>query len=199
MKQEKKEKILNLANKKGLLRPKDVQDIGLPRQYVYRLCKRGELEKVGRGLYKLPEKDFSENQMLLEVARRVPHATVCLLSALRIHDMTTQNPFRIWIAIHHKDRSPEIDVPLKITRMTGEALSEGREEREIDNVKVHVYNPAKTVADCFKFRNKIGLDVAIQSLREFRNQNMGTLAELWKYARIDRVHNVIQPYVEAQR
>ena len=135
--------------------------------------------------------------MLLETAKKLPGAALCLLSALRFHDMSTQNPFQIWIAIHHKDRSPKIDVPIKIIRMTGDALEKGREEHFVDNVKITVYNPAKTVADCFKFRNKIGIDVCLEALRDYKRQKKGTVNELWKYSKIDRVQNIIRPYIEA--
>ncbi len=190
-------KIIELAEKYSVLRPKDVEKYNIPRQYVYRLYNKGKLEKIGRGLYKLPEKEFSEDVMLLEIAKKVPNSVVCLVSALRFHDMTTQNPFQIWIAIHNKDRAPEIDVPLKIIRMTGDALEKGSEKHLIDNIEVNVYCPAKTVADCFKFRNKIGLDVGIEALKEYKKKDKGTVDMLWEYSKINRVQNVIRPYIEA--
>ncbi|MDA3792314.1 MAG: type IV toxin-antitoxin system AbiEi family antitoxin domain-containing protein [Elusimicrobia bacterium] len=190
-------KIIELAEKYSVIRPKDVEKHNIPRQYVYRLYNEGKLEKISRGLYKLPDKELSEDIMLLEIAKKVPNAVICLISALRFHDMTTQNPFQIWIAIHNKDWASEIDLPLKIIRMTGDALEKGSEEHLIDNIKVNVYCPAKTVADCFKFRNKIGLDVAIGALKEYKKQNKGTIDMLWEYSKIDRVQNIIRPYVEA--
>jgi len=194
---DKMEKVLKIAEEKGIIRPKDVQKEGLPRKYVYRLHDQGKLEKIDRGLYKIPEKEFTENQMLLEVAKKCHKATICLLSALRFHEMTSQNPHRIWIAVHNQDKKPEINVPLKVIRMTGKALTEGREEHKVDGISLKVYTPAKTVADCFKFRNKIGLDVAIEALREYKSNDMGEMSKLWEYAKLDRVHNVIQPYAEA--
>lgn len=194
---EKMEKVLKLAEEKGIIRPKDVQEEGLPKKYIYRLYDQGKLEKIDRGLYKIPQKEFSESQMLLEVAKKAPKATICLLSALRFHEMTTQNPHRIWITIHNKDKKSEINVPLKVTRMTGKALTEGKEVHNVDDIPVKVYKPAKTVTDCFKFRNKIGLDIAIEALREYRSKDMGKMSEIWDYARMDRVQNVIQPYAEA--
>ena len=129
------EKIIELAEKNTVLRPKDVEKYNIPRQYIYRLYNKGKLEKIGRGLYKIPDKEISEDIMLIETAKKVPNAVICLLSALRFHDMTSQNPFQIWIAIHHKDWAPEINIPLKIIRMTGGALKEGCEEHLIDNIK----------------------------------------------------------------
>jgi len=194
----KMEKVLQLAEEKGVIQPKDIAAAGLPRKYIYRLLKRGKLEKIDRGLYKIRGKEFSESEMLLKIAKKAPDATICLLSALRFHNMTTQNPHRIWIAIHNKEKPPDLDVPLKVIRMTGKALTEGRKQHVIDSISLKVYEPAKTVTDCFKFRNKIGLDVALEALREYRRGNLGTMAELWSYAKINRVKNVIQPYVEAQ-
>lgn len=197
MSKAKKDEILNIAKEKGILRPRDIKEQNIPRQYIYQLYNSGKLQKIGRGLYKIPDKELSEDIMILEVVKRIPRATLCLLSALRFHDMTSQNPFQIWIAIHHKDWSPELELPLKIIRMTGDALDAGREEHLVDNIKVAVYNPAKTVADCFKFRNKIGLDVALEALRDYRNQRKGTIDMLWKYSKIDRVQKIMRPYIEA--
>ena len=112
-------KILKLIEKKGLISPREVEEENISRQYVYSLCKKGRLKRVSRGLYKLPNKEFSENEMIMEVAHKVPNATICLLTALRFHDMTVQNPFKIWIAIHHKAHTPKINMPIKIIRMTG--------------------------------------------------------------------------------
>ena len=190
-------KILEIAAKDGLVTPQDVIRHDIPRQYIYQLHRSGQLEKVGRGIFKLPSKELSEDIMLLEMAKKMPGVPLCLLSALRFHDMTTQNPFQIWIAIHHKDRSPNLNLPLRIIRMTGDALKEGVEEHLKENIKITVFNPAKTVADCFKFRNKIGLDVALEALREYKEQKKGTVDMLWKYSKIDRVQKTIRPYIEA--
>ena len=191
-------KILKLIKTNGIISPKEIEEKNISRQYVYRLCKKGKLKKISRGLYKLPNKKFSENEILLEVAHRMPNAIICLLTALRFHNMTVQNPFKIWIAIHHKAHTPKINMPIKIIRMTGEAFTEGNVKYNIDNMQVNIYNPAKTVADCFKFRNKIGMEVVLEALREYIEQQKGSIDELWKYAKIDRVHNIIRPYIEAQ-
>lgn len=191
--------ILELADEKGILRPKDVQEEGLPRQYVYRLHDEEKLEKVGRGLYKLPDKVFTINQRVIEASRKVSHGVICLISALEFHDMTTQIPKKVWMAIEVKAREPEMEFPTEIVRMSGDAFEEGIEEHEVDNVKVRVYNPAKTVADCFKFRRKIGLEVCLDALRDFRRQNMGTMDDIWKYTKINRVLKIMRPYMEAQQ
>ncbi|MCK4642552.1 type IV toxin-antitoxin system AbiEi family antitoxin domain-containing protein [bacterium] len=194
----KEDKVLKIVEKEGMITPKEIEKRNISRQYIYQLYRKGKLEKVSRGLYKLANSLFSQNEMLIAVANSIPAATICLLTALRFHDMTVQNSYRIWISIHHKSHSPRASIPLKIIRMTGKSLTEGREEYVIDNTKIFVYNPAKTVADCFKFRNKIGIDVALEALREFIDQKKGTIDELWRYAKIDRVQNIIRPYLEVQ-
>ena len=191
--------ILELAEAKGILRPKDVQEEGLPRQYVYRLYEQGKLEKISRGLYKLPEKQFSMSDTQLEACKRITHGVLCLKTALRFHDMTTQNPHKIWMAIEVKAWEPEVDLPMKFIRMSGESFESGIEEHKVDNIPVRVYSAAKTVADCFKFRSKIGLEVCLDALRDFRFQNIGTMDDIWKYAKINRVLNVMRPYMEAQK
>ncbi len=136
--------------------------------------------------------------MLALASRRVPHGLICLLSALRFHDLTTQNPSRIWLAIDRKARAPrEPELPLQIVRFSGPALSEGVEEHAVDGVPVRVYSSAKTVADCFEYRRKIGLDVALEALREYLHSRRGSIDELWRYAGVCRVQNVMRPYLEA--
>jgi predicted transcriptional regulator of viral defense system len=146
----------------------------------------------------LPEADVTEHVSLVEASLRVPHAVVCLLSALRFHGVGTQNPHEVWLAIGHKARKPAASqLPLRFVRFSGDALSKGVEIHEIQGVPVPIYSPAKTLADCFKFRNKIGLDVAIEALRDGWRRRRFTMDELWGYARMDRVSNVIRPYLEA--
>jgi predicted transcriptional regulator of viral defense system len=134
---------------------------------------------------------------LAVAAKRVPRGTVCLLSALQFHGLTTQNPLDVWLAIGHKDREPTVDaVSLRIVRMSGDAHTEGIEEHEIEGVSVPIYEPAKTVADCFKYRSRVGLDVALEALRDFHEQG-GSMDALWRYADLCRVQSVIRPYMEA--
>ena len=132
-----------------------------------RAVRRGQLERVGRGLYGLPGREVSAHGSLAEVARRVPKGVVCLLSALRFHGLTTQAPFEVWLAIENKSLAPKLDFPpLRIVRFSGAALTEGVEEQVVDGVTIRITCVAKTVADCFKYRNKIGLDVALETLRK---------------------------------
>jgi predicted transcriptional regulator of viral defense system len=140
----------------------------------------------------------TEHHSLAEVAKRSPSATVCLVSALAFHAITTQNPREVWIALPRGSRTPRFENrKLRIVRFSGAALNEGRVEHRIEGVRVMIYGPAKTIADCFKFRNKIGLDVAIEALRECVRQRKATIAEIRRYAEISRVARVIQPYLES--
>lgn len=192
------DKLLDLARTQGLVRPSDLAPLGIPRVALTRAVRRGQLERVGRGLYGLMARPVSAHGTLAEVARRVPKGVVCLLTALRVHDLTTQAPFQVWLAIANKAASPRLDYPpLRLVRFSGPALAEGVEEHVIDGVTVRITCVAKTVADCFKYRNKIGLDVALEALREAWAAKRMTSDEIWHYAKIDRVANVMRPYLES--
>lgn len=190
--------ILKMAKNKKLFRAGEIQSAGLSRSSLYNLVKSGKVERIGRGLYSFPNADLTEHQTLLETAKLVPNAVICLLSALSFHELTTQNPFEVWIAIERKARIPKVEtLPLKILFFTGEAFTEGIETHEIEGIAVRVYNPAKTVADCFKYRNKIGLDVALEALRDVWRKRKATMDELWYYAKVCRMTNVMRPYLES--
>lgn len=192
------QKVLDLAAERGLIRPRDLTERGLPTVALTRLVRHGRLQRVGRGLYSLPDRPVSEHNALAEVARKHPQAIVCLLSALRFHDLTTQSPFEVWLAIPNKARAPKMDYPpLRIVRFSGEALTVGVEDHVIDGVSVRVTSVARTVADCFKFRNKIGLDVALEALQEAWRAKRVSMDELWRYATLCRVTNVMRPYMES--
>lgn len=195
---EKTDRILDLARELGILRPRELDQYGIPRKYLYRLEQKGKLQRVGRGLYALPDARPSENRSLAEAAKRVPSGVICLLSALRFHELTTQAPFEVWMAIGQKAWRPRVEYPpLRIVRFSGAALREGVEEHVVEGVPVSVFSPAKTVADCFKYRNKVGLDVAIEALRECLRARRCSRDDLWYFGRVCRVHNVIRPYLEA--
>jgi predicted transcriptional regulator of viral defense system len=191
------EHVLALARRHGILRPRDLGAARIPRSYLRRLVKRRVLERTGRGLYRLAGDEIDEHHSMAEACKRVPHGVVCLLSALRFHDLTTQAPFEVWMAIDVKARAPAADhPPLRIVRMSGDARTKGIEEHRVEGVTVKVYSVAKTVADCFKYRNKIGLDVAIEALREYRRVR-GSMDDLSRMAVVCHVTNVIRPYIEA--
>jgi len=198
MKNSRSQKIIDLVSEKGIIRPRDLKQLGIPETYLYRLVGSGDLVRIARGLYTTPGFTFSEHESLAEVCKRVPHGVICLLSALNFHNLTTQLPFQVWMAIHHKTRSPKIDiVPVRIIRMSGASLDEGIEVHKVDKVPVNVFGPAKTVVDCFKYRNKVGLDVALEALRDCWQKRQCTMDELWRFAKICRVTEVIRPYLES--
>ena len=192
------QRVLDLARQKGMLRPGDLRDVGAARVVLTRLTASGQLEKVGRGLYRLPGINASEYETLSAVATRVPQAVFCLLTALQFHGLTTELPRQVWIAMPRGSHVPKIDYPpVKMVQFTGEAYAEGVEVFERDQVGLRVYSVAKTVADCFKHRNKIGLDVALVALRDARAQKKASAGELWRFAKICRVANAMRPYLEA--
>lgn len=190
--------VLALARKHPLLRARDLAAQGLSTVTLSRLVAAGKLTRVARGLYSLPGRALSEHRSLAEVAIRVPRGVVCLLSALRVHDIGTQAPPDVWLAIPHRMPAPRLDQPaLRVVRMSGAALSDGVARFRVDGVDVAVFGAAKTVADCFKFRNKIGLDVALEALREAWRERKVTMDDLWRYAEVDRVAKVMRPYLQA--
>ena len=187
-----------LAGEFGVLRPRDVEAAGIPREYLLRLLRKGVLVRSGRGLYRLASAPVTEHHSLAEVAKRVPDGTICLLSALAFHELSTQLPPEVWIALPAGRRAPRTDTAkIRVVRFTGRALTEGRQIERIEGVPVSVYSAAKTVADCFKFRNKIGLDVAIESLRNCLRTRRASVREISHYAEICRVARVMRPYLEA--
>jgi len=189
---------LKLAEQRGVLRARDLRDQAIPAVILSRLVDSGQLTRISRGLYTLPTRTPSEQHQLAEVAARSPTAVYCLLTALRFHGITTQNPHELWIALPNKSRSPRIEYPpLRTVRYSGDALTQGIEVHTVDGVTVKVYSIAKTIADCFKFRNKIGLDVALEALREARQGKRATSEDLWRFAKICRVANVMRPYLES--
>ena len=192
------ERVLELARRHGILRARDMEASGVHPECVRRMCRKGLLRRVGRGLYALPETEPSAHHGLALVSKRTPQAVGCLLTALQFHEIGTQAPFEVWIALERRMARPRIDYPpLRVMRFSGPALSEGIEEHEVEGVCVRVYCPAKTVADCFKYRNKIGLDVALEALREGLRQRKCASDDLWRFAKVCRVTTVMRPYMEA--
>ena len=181
-----------------MLRPRDLDPYGIPREYLLRLVGEGLLERVGRGLYVLANRPVTEHETLAEACKCVPRGIVCLISALRFHVMTTQAPNQVWMAIGEKTWKPRMAYPpLHFVRFSGKALNTGVEEHRVGGVTVRVYDAAKTVADCFKYRNKLGIDIAIEALRDCRRRRKATNDDLWRYAKICRVANIMRPYMEA--
>jgi predicted transcriptional regulator of viral defense system len=190
--------ILALIKKLGVVRPRDLQDRGIPRGTLYGLHQEGLVERQDRGLYVAMDHDFTAEHALARVAKQVPNAVVCLLTALRFHGLTTQMPGEVWIALPEKARRPRLAYPrLRVARFSGDALNEGIETHSIEGVSVRVYSAAKTVADCFKYRNKVGIDIAVEALKDFSRRHRGGADDLARFARICRVTRVMQPYLDA--
>jgi predicted transcriptional regulator of viral defense system len=189
---------LDLVRELRIVRPQDLAARKIPPDYLDRLHRRGLIERVGRGLYAWPDADLGENQTLAEAARQVPKGVICLLSALRFHGLTTQAPHEVWMALSPKAWLPRVEHPkLRLLRFSGRALTESIEEHDVEGTKLRIYSPAKTIADCFKYRNKVGLDVALEALRDCWRQRRCTMDDLSKAARFCRMTNVMRPYLES--
>ena len=195
---EKTKRILELAHESGIMSSAEVRSQGIHHEYLRQLCKEGKLIRVGRGLYSLPDGDVTVHHGLAQARKAIPKGVICLLSALRFHEIGTQAPHEVWVAIDRRAARPRATQPrTRIVRFSGKSLTEGIDEHNIEGVLVRIYNPAKTVADCFKYRNKIGLDVALEALRETIRERRCTIDELWRYAKICRVTEIMRPYMEA--
>jgi predicted transcriptional regulator of viral defense system len=189
--------ILELARHRHVLRAADVRGHGWSPQLLLSLHQAGKLQRVARGLYSLPDAEITEHQTLIEVCQRVPKAVLCLLSALQFHGIGTQMPHEVWIALPEATQTPALDYPrLRIARLRGGAYSAGIQTVTEHGAPIRVYSIGKTVTDCFKFRNKIGLDVALEALKHAWGSRKVTMDELNHFAKINRVERVMQPYLE---
>jgi predicted transcriptional regulator of viral defense system len=192
------EQILRLARRKGMLRPRDLAALDIPRRHLTRLTEQGILNRSGRGIYFLANADVTENHSLAEACKRVPGGVICLLSALRFHGLMTQNPWEVWMAITPASRKPRVDSPsLRIMRFSGEAFKDGVERHRIQGVDVQLYSAAKTVVDCFKYRNKIGVDVAVEALRDAWQKRVVTAEQISHFAKVCRMTNVMRPFMDS--
>lgn len=191
-------KVLKLVRETGILRARDLAAHNIPREYLGRLVKQGLLERHGRGLYMLTSADLTERHTFAQIAAKVPNGVICLLSALSFHELTTQSPSVVWLALPDKAWSPKLDYPpLRICWYSPDSFDEGIETHHIEGRMVKIYSVARTVADCFKYRNKIGISIALEALQDAWRQKKVTMAQIEKYAKICRVNRVMQPYLEA--
>ncbi|MQA91096.1 MAG: transcriptional regulator [Gemmatimonas sp.] len=187
-----------MVRRRGLVRPRDLERAGLPTAVLYRLRDQGEVEQVGPGLFRHPDAAITEKHTYAETAKTVPGGVVCLLSALSFHEIGTQMPHEVWLALRaHSKRPTTTAVPLRIVWFTGDAFTEGVETHTVERMPVKVYSPAKTIADLFKFRNKVGVDVAVEALRDAWSRRLVTMDEMLRFAKICRVEKVMRPYLEA--
>jgi predicted transcriptional regulator of viral defense system len=189
---------LQVIRRLGIVRVSELEAHGIPRSQLYRLVRNGLVERQARGIYTAATHPVTAEHTLAQVAKQVPGGVFCLLTALRFHELTTQAPAEVWIALPEKARKPRLAHPrLRVARFSGAALTEGIETHRLEGVEVRVYSAAKTVADCFKYRNKVGIDVAVEALRDFSRRHRGGANELARFARICRVSRVMQPYLDA--
>lgn len=190
------EKVFRAAG--GTLRTREAAERGIQYSTLYGMRDAGLLEQLSRGVYRLAELRAPSKYDVVAVAQRAPNAVLCLISALDFHEIGTQIPSAVNIAIGRKDWRPHFDYPpVHVYRMSADTLTAGVEEHSIDGTPVRVFSAAKTVADCFKFRNKVGLDVALEALRETLRSRKATHNEIMQYAAIDRVQKILRPYLEA--
>lgn len=182
----------------GILRTSQAIQEGIHTDTLYTLRNKGTLETVSRGVYRLAESAPLGSPDLVTVAARIPGGVICLISALSFHEITTQIPHVIHVALPKGSEEPRLQYPpIKTYRFTGDSFTQGVETHEIDGVNIHIYNPEKTIADCFKFRNKIGLDTVIEAVRLYRERKNLKVNDLIRYASICRVTDIIKPYLEA--
>ena len=198
MPKQKQQLLLRLVKRKGVIKSNDLLKFDIPRTYLSRLVKSGVLKKASRGIYVFLNGDVTEHQSTLEACTRVPHGIVCLLSALQFHGLTTEIPHQIWLGISPKARLPKVDYPpIRFVRFSGPALAAGVTEHLIHGVKFKITMPARTVVDCFKYRNKIGLSVALEALRDCLRKHKATVDEIHQISKIRHMENVMRPYMEA--
>ncbi|WP_005032549.1 type IV toxin-antitoxin system AbiEi family antitoxin domain-containing protein [Holophaga foetida] len=190
--------VIALMRERGVLRPMDLDQFGLPPGCLAQMYRRGLLERSGRGLYTLADGEWTEHHTLLEASRRVPNGIIGLLSALRFHELTLEMPHEVWMLVSRKARHPGVDYPvLRVFRCEPERLATGVIHPVIEGTPVPVTDVPRTVADCFKHRRQVGLDVAVQALKEALQRRLSTPADLAEAARQGRVWNLMRPYMEA--
>lgn len=190
------DKIKEMAQRRGTVSAPTLNKAGIPSGMLCYMANKGMLRRISRGVYTLPDHILG-HETLSEVALNIPNGVVCLLSALQFHELTSQMPYETWVAIEKGSNYPRnLDIPVRIIQLSGVNFSTGIKTFSEDGVKIKVYNPAKTVVDCFRFRNKIGSDIAIDALRDAIRQKKATVDEIWEYARQCRAINVMRPYLE---
>lgn len=188
--------IIGRLRRSGILRTRDLIALGVTKEYLRKLVRNGIIENVSRGLYRLPNADVSIHHSIAVACKQVPSGVICLLSALRFHNVTTQNPTAVWIAIGRETRQPTIStVPMRFVKSSSKFISTGVERHRTADGPVRVYSLARTIADCFKFRNKIGIDVAVEALQSALRNHKVDIDELWKYAKLNRISKIITPYL----
>jgi len=182
----------------GILRASTAIELGVPKHLLYEMVRSGELVREAQGIYRLSESQPLGNPDLVQISLRVPRAVVCLISALYFHELTTQIPHQVYFALPRDVKTPKIEYPpIRVFHFSQEPYQAGIVEHEVDGVKVKIYDCEKTIADCFKFREKIGMDVTLEALKDYIKQPKMNVSLLLKYARVNRVEKIMRPYIEA--
>lgn len=182
----------------GILRASTAIELGVPKHVLYEMVRSGELVREAQGIYRLSESQPLGNPDLVQISLRVPRAVVCLISALYFHELTTQIPHQVYFALPRDVKTPKIEYPpIRVFHFSQEPYQAGIVEHEVDGVKVKIYDCEKTIADCFKFREKIGMDVTLEALKDYIKQPKMNVSLLLKYARVNRVEKIMRPYIEA--
>ena len=189
---------LALVRATGAIRPRDLAAAGLSPRLIGRLMERGLVDRVARGVYVASDAEYTEGHALAEAAKRVPSGVICLLSALRYHELTTQLPWEVWIGIGSKAWAPRASgSAMRVIRYSASTLALGVEHHTIEGIEVAIFDPGKTVVDCFKYRGTVGFDVALEALRDCWRHRLTAMDELWRYAEACRMTNVMRPYLES--
>lgn len=192
------ERLLRHLQRQGVLRTRDLGTLGVPRVALQRAVDRGQVVRRARGVYVKPDHAATRHTEIAAVGARCPKAVVCLVSALEYHGLTTQVPHAVWIMIHKSSHRPTFNAPaVRVVRASGPALTAGVEKHRIEGVVVQMTTPAKTVADCFRYRDTVGTDVAVEALRDCLRKRKATPADIFEMAKVDRVARVMRPYLEA--
>jgi predicted transcriptional regulator of viral defense system len=198
MTQKNTDNLFRHLKRQGFLRTREIEALGISRVDLGELCRNGTLQRIRRGQYCLPDMELSEHHSLAVVSKQIPKGIVCLISALNFHGFTSQLPHEVWMTIDVKARQPKITgAPVRFFHSSGKALNAGIEKHRVYGIPIKVYSAAKTVVDCFKYRNKVGLDVALEALREGWKDKRFSMDELWQYATLCRVDNIMRPYLES--
>ena len=182
----------------GVLRASTAIELGVPQHIIYKMAEAGELVREGQGIYRLRESAPLGNPDLVQIGLRVPRAVICLISALYFHELTTQIPHQVYFALPRDVKTPKIEYPpIKVLHLSGESYHSGIVEEIVDGIKVKIYDRGKTIADCFKFREKIGMDIALEAIKDYLKRPRSNVPALMKYAKINRVEKIMRPYLES--
>ncbi len=196
----KRNSVVEETQNHGFFRTRDLETLGLSFAKLRKLMEEGTIERIARGLYRFVKTEPTEHHTLAAVCARIPNGIICLLSALRYHEIGTQLPRQVWIAIPHKARAPKLpEFPIRLIRFSGPSLRYGVESVTMEGIEARITSPARTMVDCFRFRRLVGRDVALEAMRETLREKKATPDEIWRAAEICRAKSLVGPYLEVMR